>query len=106
MAHDDDARLTATYDDATDTVVMERHTFVEGEPFRGELDAGLDLAKQEGAEDWLADLRDLGTVDQDDQDWFSRVMETTLTNMAIVHPESVVANRASRTSCRRSMTAR
>jgi hypothetical protein len=97
MAHYDKDHLTATYDDATDTVVMEWYTFAEGEPFREGLDAGLDLVKQEGAENWLADLKDLGTVDQDDQewsnqDWFPRAMETTLTNMAIVQPESVVAN--------------
>lgn len=66
MAHYDEAHLTATYDDATDTVILEWHTFAEGEPFREGLDAGLDLVKQEGVENWLADLRDLGTVDQND----------------------------------------
>lgn len=48
MAHYDKDHLTATYDDATDTVVMEWYTFAEGEPFREGLDAGLDSSNRKG----------------------------------------------------------
>lgn len=97
MAYYDKQHLTAEYNSHTDTVVMNWHGFAEGEAFREGLDAGLELVKEKGARNWLADLRELGAVDQDDQEWsneewFPRALETSLTNMAIVQPESVIAN--------------
>jgi hypothetical protein len=97
MAHYDEDYLTAQYDDTLDAVVMEWHDFAQGEAFRNGLNAGLELVEKENAENWLADLREMGTVAEDDQewsnnDWFPRALETTLSYMAIVQPESVIAN--------------
>jgi hypothetical protein len=97
MAYYSREYLTATYDDELDAVVMQWHDFAEGEEFRDGLDAGLELVEREGAPNWLADLRDMGTVTDADQrwsneDWFPRALGTSLSRMAIIKPESVVAN--------------
>jgi hypothetical protein len=97
MPYYDEDYLTAQYDEELDAVVMEWHDFAQGTAFREGLDAGLRLVQKEGAENWLADLREMGTVSNDDQewsntDWFPRAVETSLAQMAIVQPESVIAN--------------
>lgn len=76
---------------------MNWHTFATGETYREGLDAGLELAIQKNARNWLADLRDLGTVTEDDRewthdDWHPRAFDASLQNMAIVQPTSVVTN--------------
>ena len=97
MAHYDEDYLTAEYDSDVDAVVMKWHDFAQGEDFREGLNAGLELVQNKGATNWLADLREMGTVSDEDQewsnnDWFPRALESTLARMAIVQPESVVAN--------------
>jgi hypothetical protein len=97
MAYYDKDHLTAQYNESLNAVVMEWHDFAQGEPFRDGLDAGLELVQKENAENWLADLREMGTVSDSDQNWsnnnwFPRAMETSLSHMAIVQPESVIAN--------------
>jgi hypothetical protein len=97
MSHYDSSFLTAQYDERLDAVVMKWHDFAEGDDFREGLDAGLELIQEKEASNWLADLRKMGTVSGDDQewsnnDWFPRAMETALTHMAIVQPENVVAD--------------
>jgi len=97
MAHYDERHLTVSWDGSLDAVVMEWHEFAEGEPYREGLDAGLELVEQKGAENWLADLRDMGTVADADQqwsneEWFPRAIDSPLSNMAIIQPESVVAD--------------
>ncbi len=96
MAYYDEPHLTAHYERDRDVVVMDWHGFATGEEYREGLNAGLELAKREGARNWLADLREMGTVDQADQEWsneewFPRALQSDLTNMAIVQPEAVVA---------------
>lgn len=97
MSHYETSYLTARYENSLDAVVMKWHNFAEGEAFRDGLDAGLDLVQEESAGNWLADLREMGTVTEDDKqwtndDWFPRAMQTSLSNMAIVQPESVIAS--------------
>lgn len=97
MEYCDEDYLTVRYDESLDAVVMEWHDFAQGADFRDGLNAGLELVEKKGATNWFADLREMGTVTDDDQewsnnDWFPRALETTLTHMAIVQPESVVAN--------------
>jgi hypothetical protein len=97
MPYYEEDHLTAQYDEELDAVVMKWHNFAEGEPFRDGLEAGLELIQKKDAENWLADLREMGTVADDDQEWsnhnwFPRAIETSLSNMAIVQPESVIAN--------------
>jgi hypothetical protein len=76
---------------------MKWHDFAQGGDFREGLNAGLELVQNKGATNWLADLREMGTVSDEDQEWsnnnwFPRALESTLTRMAIVQPQSVVAN--------------
>lgn len=97
MVYYDSAHLTVKYDEDLDAVVMDWHGFAEGEEYREGLDSGLKLVKKQSAENWLADLREMGTVSQTDQewsneDWFPRALQTSLANMAIVQPEDVVAD--------------
>jgi hypothetical protein len=97
MTHYDERHLTVRWDDSLDAVVMEWHDFAEGDPYREGLNAGLELVEQKGADNWLADLREMGTVADADQEWsnevwFPRAIESPLSNMAIIQPESVVAD--------------
>lgn len=97
VQHHEKDHLTVQYNESLDAVVMKWHEFAQGEDFRDGLDAGLELVEEKGATNWLADLREMGTVADEDQewsnnDWFPRALETTLANMAIIQPESVVAN--------------
>jgi len=97
MVYYEKSHLTVRYHDEIDAVVMDWHGFAQGEQYREGLNAGLELVQQKKATNWLADLRDMGTVKDEDQnwsntDWFPRAIETSLSNMAIVQPESVVAN--------------
>jgi hypothetical protein len=97
MAHYDKPHLTVTHDTDLDAVVMDWDGFVKGQEYRDSLEAGLELVQQERATNWLADLREMGTVDTDDQewtnqDWFPRAMDSTLKHMAIIKPEDVVAD--------------
>lgn len=97
MAYYEETHLTARYDDELDMVVMEWHDFAKSERYREGLNAGLELVHEHDATNWLADLRDMGTVPQEDQEWsneewFPRAIESSLSNMAIVQPESVLAN--------------
>jgi hypothetical protein len=96
MAHYDREHLTVGWDSSLQAVVMEWHDFAEGNPYREGLEAGLELVQKKQAGNWLADLREMGTVaseDQEwtDQEWFPRAMESPLERMAIIQPESVVA---------------
>jgi hypothetical protein len=97
MAHYDEDHLTITYDPGLDGVEMDWHGFANGEAYREGLNEGLALANERGAENWLADLRDMESIPEDDQEWsneewFPRAIDSSLRNMAIVQPESVVAN--------------
>ncbi|OIB57133.1 STAS/SEC14 domain-containing protein [Natrialba sp. SSL1] len=97
MAYYERDHLTIEWDSDLETVLMNWQAFAKEDDYRDGLDAGLDLAIEHGAENWLADLRDLGTVTQDDRDWthddwHPRAFESSLQNMAIVQPASVVSN--------------
>jgi hypothetical protein len=97
MPHYQKPHLTVRYDEEMDAVMMEWDGFVQGDPFREGLEAGLELVQERQAGKWFADLRALGTIDQADQEWsneewFPRAMETSLSRMAIIKPESTIAN--------------
>ncbi|SDQ26007.1 STAS/SEC14 domain-containing protein [Natronobacterium texcoconense] len=97
MAYYESDELTIEWDTTLQTVVMDWHNFAEGDAYRDGLNAGLELVEEKNAANWLADLRNLGTLRQADQewtqnDWHPRAFESTLKNIAIVQPESVVAN--------------
>ncbi|AHF99132.1 hypothetical protein HALLA_10030 [Halostagnicola larsenii XH-48] len=97
MAYYESDELTIEWDPTIETVVMNWHAFAKGDAYRNGLDKGLELVEDKGATNWLADLRDLGTVTQEDQEWTQnewhpRAFDTTLSNIAVLQPESVVAN--------------
>lgn len=99
MVHYNKPHLTVRWDDQTEAVHMDWHDFADGEPYREGLDAGLDLVEERDATRWLADLRDLGVVSEEDkqwsnEEWFPRALESSLSSMAIVRPESVIADMA------------
>lgn len=99
MAHYDESHLVIDYESQLDAVVMNWEDFAQGEPYREGLNAGLELVNQRNASNWLADLREMGTVTDEDQEWsneewFPRALESSLDHMAIVQPESVIANMA------------
>jgi hypothetical protein len=96
MAQYESAFLTIEWDGSIEAVIMNWTDFAEGEEYREGLNKGLEVIEQHGAENWLADLREMGAVSQEDQEWtrnewHPRAFETSLTNMAIIQPESVVA---------------
>ncbi len=75
---------------------MQWKRYAEGQDFRSGLDAGLALVRQKGTSRWLADLRQLGPVRQDDQqwanaDWFPRAIAGGVRYMALVSPRAAVA---------------
>ncbi|WP_343132685.1 hypothetical protein [Haloterrigena salifodinae] len=89
--------LTIEWDEELQAVTMNWHDFARSEQYREGLDKGLALVKEKNASYWLADLRDLGTVSQEDQqwtqeNWHPRAFETDLSYMAIVQPTSVITN--------------
>ncbi len=97
MSYYESDALTIEWDPTTNAVVMDWHDFAKGDHYRDGLEKGLELVEQKQAENWLADLRDLGTVTQEDQqwtqeEWHPRAFETSLSNIAVLQPESVVAN--------------
>ena len=71
--------------------------FAKGEDFRQGLNEGLELLEQHGTSKWLADLRDLGTVTKEDQEWsneqwYPRAINGGIRYMAIIMPKSVISS--------------
>lgn len=84
------------YDETLDSVVLEWEGFVSDDPFREAMDAAIELARERNAIKMLGDSREMGTLDQEDQewsftDWAPRAEEVGLEHLAVVYPESVVA---------------
>lgn len=88
--------LTVHWNDTAKYVLMEWRKFVIGTDFRQGLDKGLQLVQEKQSTRWLADLRKLGVVAQEDQqwsneNWFPRAINAGLRRMAIVMPENIVS---------------
>ncbi|ESP87800.1 STAS/SEC14 domain-containing protein [Candidatus Halobonum tyrrellensis] len=97
MAYYESDVVTVEWNESLGAVVMNWHAFASGEKYREGLNEGLELVEREGARNWLADLRELGTVPEADsqwtqEEWHPRAFRSSLSNMAVVQPESVVAN--------------
>jgi hypothetical protein len=96
MVYLDVAYITIHWDEHLKCVIMEWKRFVEGNDFKKGLNTGLELVQKNSARKWLADLRRLGVVTQEDQewsnnDWFPRAISAGLTHMAIVVPHNIIA---------------
>lgn len=88
--------LTVHWDDEIQAVWMEWKGYSEAEEYRSGLDAGAELVRQKRANRWLADMRLLGPVRQEDQDWsnqiwFPRAIAAGVRYMALVSPQAAVA---------------
>lgn len=95
--HKDFNFLSISYDPSVKCVNMQWKSFAHGDDFRNGLDEGLNLIKAKSASRWLADLRDLGTVTQKDQewsnnDWFPRAVTQGIRKMAIIMPKSTLSS--------------
>lgn len=96
MAHFDSEYLTITHAPESDAVVMQWKARASGEDFRGGLDRGLALLKEKRTSRWLANMRDLGIVTQEDKEWvntnwFPRAIEGGMRFMALVVPKSALS---------------
>lgn len=96
MVYFDVSYITIHWDEQLYCVIMEWKRFVEGPDFKKGLNTGLELVQEKGTHKWLADLRRLGVVTQEDQewsntDWFPRAITAGLTHMAIVVPHNIIA---------------
>lgn len=97
MAYYESPVITVEWDEELQAVTMNWNDFARSKQYREGLNQGLKLVREKNARNWLADLRDLGTVTQEDQqwtqeEWHPRAFETTLSSMAIVQPTSVITN--------------
>lgn len=88
--------LSVHWDNVHKIVVMEWKSFVSGDLFREGLNTGLNLVIEKRTHRWLADLRKIGVVSQEDQkwsneDWFPRAIQGGIQRMALLIPESALA---------------
>ncbi|MDZ7741648.1 MAG: STAS/SEC14 domain-containing protein [Bacteroidota bacterium] len=77
-------------------VVMVWKKFIRGEDFREGLNTGLELLIEKNASRWLADLRNLKILSNEDQEWsnnewFPRATKAGIKKMALVKPRSALA---------------
>ena len=96
LTHQEFDFLNIQWDEASQSVVMVWKSFAKGDKFRNGLDEGLELLRAKDARNWLADLRDLGTVTKDDQEWsnenwYPRAINAGVRKMAVIMPKSVIS---------------
>lgn len=97
MAHYESDFASVEYDRESGAVVGQLREFTEGEPFREYMEAIIEALDTEGSDRVLADTSQFdAALTQDDQvwsvkDWSPRAEEAGLEHMALVMPESVVA---------------
>lgn len=97
MAHYESDFASVEYDRESGAVVGQLREFTEGEPFREYMEAIIEALDTEGSDRVLADTIQFdAALTQDDQvwsvkDWSPRAEEAGLEHMALVMPESVVA---------------
>ena len=88
--------LNIQWDDSIKSVIMTWKKFAQGDDFRMGLNEGVNLVSQKGGSNWLADLRDLGAVTKEDQqwsneDWYPRAIAVGVRFMAIIMPKSFIS---------------
>jgi len=68
--------------------------YASSKDFRNPLNAGLDILKENQAERWMANTKNLGVISPEDQDWtsnnwFPRAIEAGSKKMALIKPSDV-----------------
>lgn len=96
MNYFDSPYLTIRWNEEDGFVEMQWKKLAKGDEFRHGLNMGLNLLIEKKSTKWLADLRELGVVEKNDQiwsneDWFPRAYAAHIKYMAIVVPQSVFA---------------
>jgi hypothetical protein len=96
MIYYDKRWLTLHWDETCQAVYAEWKGYVEGDDFRGGLDAGITLLAAKRSSRWLGDTRLMGPVRQVDQkwtneDWFPRIIAAGLRWLAMIPPQSSIA---------------
>jgi hypothetical protein len=84
------------YDDGVGAATIEWKRFVTGEPFREGMETLLDCIDERNAAKELADSREIKSLDDEDigwmmGDWIPKAMDAGLESIAVVYPESVIA---------------
>jgi hypothetical protein len=92
----DERFATVAYERDIDTVVASMGEFAEGEAFREYMNSIIDAIEAEHCDRVIADTSDMGALTEDDQawsvtDWAPRAEDAGLDHMALVMPESIVA---------------
>ena len=97
MAYYDTDFAVVRYDESCDAVIGELTEFTTGEDFREYMEALIDALETEDTDRMIADSSDFDSaLTEEDQvwsvkDWSPRAQESGLDHMAMVMPESVVA---------------
>lgn len=83
--------LSIFWDDELECVIMKWSGFARDDEFRDGLNRGLQLLSEKRARLWLADMRGLGAVTREDQDWsnsnwFPRAVKQGLRFLAMIAP--------------------
>lgn len=96
MRYYDEEFATVEYDGDIDTVIARLTEFETGEPFREYMNTIIEAMEDSGTDRVIADTSRMGALKEDDQvwsvqDWSPRAEERGLEHLAMVMPESVVA---------------
>lgn len=99
MIYFDAPHATVSWDNATKCVHVEWKGFVHGEMVTTVLNNALDLFRTKETDRWLADTRKLKVFSDEDsrwvnEDWFPRAIQAGVRRMALLVPESVLAQMA------------
>jgi hypothetical protein len=84
------------WDPGSGAVFIEWHGWADSTEFALLLEAGLRALKQFHGSRWLADCRNMKTIEQSDQEWldrswFPRMLAAGLRRMAVLMPKSALA---------------
>lgn len=88
--------LDIIWNESVPTVEMSWKEFAHGKDFRNGLTEGLDLLESKKSSNWLADLRQLGVVTREDQEWaddvwYADAVARGVKKIAIIMPESAIS---------------
>jgi hypothetical protein len=94
--HFEAPHITIGFDETVGAVVLQwKQLSVGSEEFRSALNTGLNILTEQGSQHWLADVRHLGFIPVNDQDWtnhdwYPRAVQMGIRKMALVlHPKAM-----------------
>lgn len=86
--------LTVHYNEEFNGVLMEWKTFTTSEELKAGLNKGLACINEKKLTKWLADVRELGAISEEDQkwsneDWFPRALQSGIKRMAVIVSDDI-----------------